>query len=256
MTRTLLTVVSVLAVSLPAAAQTAAPPRNSPPVAAIPEMPTLGGIVRKVPTDFRNVIRFDSAVILGVAGGIALAVHPFERHAVASAEESHLDEAFDSGGVFGSGWAEAGGAVATYAVGRVAHAPGVAAVGADLIRAQFLNFAMTTTLKVAVDRRRPDGGSHSFPSGHTSATFTTATVLQQHFGWRAGVPAFAIAAYVGGQRLQEDAHYVSDVIFGAAIGVVSGRAVTHGHHSKLMLTPTAGRHAAGVTGVLYLTPAR
>jgi membrane-associated phospholipid phosphatase len=122
--------------------------------------------------------------------------------------------------------------LATYAIGKIAHSPQIATVGGDLVRAQFLNFTLTSALKVAVDRRRPDGGRYSFPSGHTSATAATATVLQQHFGWRVGVPAFAVAAYVAGQRLQEDAHYLSDVTFGAAIGVVSGRAVAFGHHAE------------------------
>lgn len=256
MTRHLLTIVIAFAVSLPAAAQTSAAIPPAPPPGTAPEMPTFGGVLRKLPADFRNVVSVDSATILGIAGGIALAIHPFEHHIVASPDESHLDEAFDSGGVFGSGWAEAGGAVATYAIGRVARAPGVAAIGADLIRAQLLNFTMTTTLKVAIDRRRPNGGRYSFPSGHTSATVATATVLQQHFGWRVGVPAYAIAAYVAGQRLQEDAHYASDVIFGAAIGVVSGRAVTLGRHARLTLAPSGSRHSVGVSGALNLSPAR
>jgi len=255
MARTLLTLLAFLAVSVPAAAQTSADPPAPQPAIGSPEMPTVAGVVRKIPGDFRNVVRTETATILGIAGGLALAVHPTEHHVVVTPEESNeLDPAFDSGGVFGSGWAEAGSAVATYAIGRMARSAAVATVGADLIRAQFLNVTMTSTLKVAVDRRRPNGGRYSFPSGHTSATAATATVLQQHFGWRVGIPAFAIVAYVGGQRLQEDAHYVSDVIFGAAIGVVSGRAVTFGHRSNLILAPTGGRHTVGINGVLTLHP--
>ena len=47
-----------------------------------------------------------------------------------------------------------------------------------------------------------------------------------HFGWKAGVPAYGLAAYVAGSRLQENRHYMSDVLFGAAVGIVSGRTVT------------------------------
>ena len=52
-------------------------------------------------------------------------------------------------------------------------------------------------IKVIVRRERPDGSSgFSFPSGHATITMAGATVLQQHLGWKAAVPTYAIAAYV------------------------------------------------------------
>ena len=68
----------------------------------------------------------------------------------------------------------------------------------------------------------------SFPSGHSSVTFATATVLQRNFGWKAGVPAYALASYVAASRVQMKRHFFSDVAFGAAIGIVAGRTVTVG----------------------------
>ena len=101
----------------------------------------------------------------------------------------------------------------------------MAHLGSDLIRAQVLTRVVTQGIKLTVRRARPDGGNFSFPSGHSSGTFATATVLQCHFGWKAGVPAYALATYVAGSRLQENRHYVSDVMFGAAIGILA-RAVS------------------------------
>lgn len=53
-------------------------------------------------------------------------------------------------------------------------------------------------------------------------------MLHRHFGWKAGVPAYAAASYVAASRLQERRHYASDVIVGAGIGIGSGRAATGG----------------------------
>ena len=53
---------------------------------------------------------------------------------------------------------------------------------------------LTLAVKAAVRRTRPEGAGFSFPSGHATITFASATVLQQHFGWKVGVPAYAVAA--------------------------------------------------------------
>ena len=124
---------------------------------------------------------------------------------------------------------EAGAALAVYVVGRLSHQALWTRVGADLIDAQIVNGVLTTGLKVAVDRTRPNGGHRSFPSGHTSSTFATAAVIQRDLGWRAALPVYALGAYVGTSRVVDRAHFVSDVVFGTAVGLVSGRAVTVGH---------------------------
>ena len=51
-------------------------------------------------------------------------------------------------------------------------------------------------------------------------------VLQEHYGWKLGVPAFAAAAYTAASRVTANQHWLSDVVFGAALGVASGRTVT------------------------------
>ena len=42
-------------------------------------------------------------------------------------------------------------------------------------------------------------------------------------------PAYAVAAYVGASRVQAGKHFTSDVVFGAALGIVAGRTVTLGN---------------------------
>ena len=86
---------------------------------------------------------------------------------------------------------------------------------------------MTATvkgIKYAVNRQRPYGGDHSFPSGHTATSFMTATMLHKEYGWRSpwfSIGGYTIAALTGVSRIMNNAHWMSDVVAGAAIGVGS-----------------------------------
>ncbi len=51
-------------------------------------------------------------------------------------------------------------------------------------------------------------------------------MLQRHYGWKVGIPAYAVAGYIASSRLSEARHYLSDVVFGAAVGTLVGRTVT------------------------------
>lgn len=76
--------------------------------------------------------------------------------------------------------------------------------------------------------------------GFVSAPFAAATVLQQHLGYKAAIPTYLVASYVAMSRLHDNRHYASDVIFGAATGIVVGRSVTwHGRNffASPMLVP-------------------
>jgi membrane-associated phospholipid phosphatase len=83
--------------------------------------------------------------------------------------------------------------------------------------------AMVTAfgLKYAVNERRPNAGSHSFPSGHASISFASAEFMRKRYGWAYGLPAYAVASFVGYSRVESRQHYAHDVIAGAAIGIVS-----------------------------------
>ena len=181
-----------------------------------------------------------NALTLAAGGALSIAVHEEDASLTRRAHASEpLDEVFDAGAKTGSGWFQVGGAVAVYAVGRIGEYGRMTEVGADLVQAQVLNTVITTGLKVAVDRTRPDQGNYSFPSGHTSSTFASATVLQRQLGWKVGAPAYAVALYVGASRMTENRHFASDIIFGAALGVVAGRTVTVGHGGgRFALAPT------------------
>lgn len=72
---------------------------------------------------------------------------------------------------------------------------------------------------------RPDGSDNkSFPSGHTAVAFMTATMLTKEYGhlspW-VGIGANTVAAASGLARVANDKHWLSDVLVGAGIGIIT-----------------------------------
>jgi len=109
--------------------------------------------------------------------------------------------------------------------------------------------AVTEGLKAVVHEKRPDGGDHSFPSGHTSISFATASYLQIRYGWRYGIPAFLAAAFVGYSRVDADEHWTKDVVGGAAIGIVSGWIFTSRYRKepgRVFIVPAIKRNSAAI----------
>lgn len=229
--------VAAQSVVAPTTANVAAADGTPQPTAPTVEpalMPSWGSLFGELPGDARHLPSRAHALWLGGAGALAAAVHGRDATLTRKAAASPgLDTALEAGAVLGGGVVQIGSAFGTFAIGRLTGHPIVASVGSELARAQIINTVLTQGLKISVGRRRPDGSRFSFPSGHASATFATAAVLERRFGWRVGAPAYALGAYVGASRLQENRHYLSDVLFGAAIGIVSGRAATArlGHHA-------------------------
>ncbi|MBC8422934.1 phosphatase PAP2 family protein [bacterium] len=135
---------------------------------------------------------------------------------------SSAGEIIDFGNTWGSGWVIGGGSAATFVAGTLGGHDGLRALGTDLLRAYALNGGATLALKGAADRQRPSGGRYSFPSGHTSSAFCIVPVLGHHLGWRAQGPAMVLGVITALGRMQDNHHYLSDVIFGAALGWAAG----------------------------------
>lgn len=85
-----------------------------------------------------------------------------------------------------------------------------------------LALGSTLALKYTIREERPNGdGHHSFPSAHSSVSFSSAEFLRMRYGWEYGIPAYAVATFVAFSRVRAKQHYLRDVIAGAAIGVAS-----------------------------------
>jgi len=77
--------------------------------------------------------------------------------------------------------------------------------------------------------------------------FASASVIQRTFGWKAGVPAFALACYVGAARVVSNEHWTSDVVYGAAVGVASAHTIQVRHGTTtLAVDPMFGEGRMGV----------
>jgi membrane-associated phospholipid phosphatase len=143
-------------------------------------------------------------------------------------------------------------------------------------------FIMDSVLKGVTGRQRPyvaDGIDHwagpagffrrfekgqgglydSFPSGHSAAAFSLATVIALQYRHRGWVPvvAYTVAAGVGLSRVGMDRHWASDVAIGAVVGHLVGRLVVRDHDRRRRLVPTLACTGRGVAlGIIYdLEPA-
>lgn len=110
------------------------------------------------------------------------------------------------------------------------------------------SMGLTYALKYVIHEKRPDGGSHSFPSGHTTIAFCSAEFIRERYGWKSGIPAFGAASLVGYSRVESKEHYVHDVLAGAAIGFTASAILTRSCRG-CRLRVTAGSPGRGVRWV-------
>jgi membrane-associated phospholipid phosphatase len=149
------------------------------------------------------------------------------------------------------GWADAGTAAE---IGLVVIALGAPAVqedwNGDLQAAGSIAAAglITQGLKETFPKLRPDGSDNrSFPSGHTSVSFAAAATITNRYGWKAGLPAQVVAAFVGLSRIEARKHDVADVLVGAAIGETSGFLITSKRNNNVQVFPWASTKSAGIS---------
>ena len=248
-------VLSSTSVFAQAPAQPPQDPAQKPPAAVGEEgtKPTRGflsSLSYNLKDDVKHLPRRNTAYFLAGGGALALLVHPNDNKINRRLEGSGSAETFFKAGKYiGGDYVMVGAGLGAYLIGRATGDHRVQHLGMDELEASILTGAIVLGVKEAVRRQRPlraDGtraGGFSFPSGHATLTFAAATVLQQHLGYRWGIPTYAIATYVAMSRLHDNVHYASDVVFGAATGIVIGRTVTwHGRHfyASPMLLPKGG----------------
>jgi membrane-associated phospholipid phosphatase len=130
----------------------------------------------------------------------------------------------------------------TLLIGLATHNPRLRDTGRDAIEASILAAGVITpAIKRVAGRSRPfenEGafafdplsGNESFPSGHATNAFAVASVFAAHSdGWVVPTIAYTLATGVAVSRANDNVHFASDVIAGAAIGTAIGRSIVARH---------------------------
>ncbi len=93
-----------------------------------------------------------------------------------------------------------------------------------------LDVGIVLSIKHLTQKTRPNGHPFSFPSGHTSFAFMGATVLYEEFVETRPILAYSgygFAVATGALRIANQKHWLSDVLVGAGIGILSTRLIYH-----------------------------
>jgi len=120
-----------------------------------------------------------------------------------------------------------------------------------------LDAGIIYTTKNIICRERPDvSNNHSFPSGHTATAFVAAEFLHQEYKDKSiwiSVGGYAMASFIGTARIYNDKHWLSDVVTGAGIGILSTKAVywAYPYMQKIFYTKNADKKTKNTTQALF-----
>ncbi|MEO7263693.1 MAG: phosphatase PAP2 family protein [Ferruginibacter sp.] len=126
-----------------------------------------------------------------------------------------------------------------------------------LLKSEMLTEAIVYPLKKFTRVMRPDGSaSNSFPSGHTAQAFAEAEVLRMEYGkshpW-ISIGGYIAASVVGATRVLNNRHWVTDVIAGAGIGMLSTDIIywmdnrkQSKKNNRIVFLPMVGLHGAAI----------
>ncbi len=247
------------AVSLARPTGAAQPPTDAPVTSPIPPTapaPTVDadaarshggftGFFVDVGRDYKAWFTLDTTRTLMVGTATAMLVRPADE-ALTERGFREVEDVLGAGDEYGNLLFQVPLAVGWWGIGH-AVGPKHADAGRDLLRAQISAASWTYAIKFAVNRTRPNGDPRSFPSGHSSATFATATVVHRHYGLKAALAFYALGVYTSAARIHDRKHWLSDTVMGATVGIAAGRAVTfHLGQHPVQVTPAVLRGGAMV----------
>lgn len=178
----------------------------------------------------------DNMIALLLAGGASIAMH-------SSDADKELAENFDNPRVFhgfadeslnviGSSWTHLGASSLWYAMSAKNQDEFNKQRAGAMLRALGVTSVITMSLKAIRDNESPNGKKWAWPSGHAASSFTVASVLDEFYGPRVGIPSYALASLVSYRMIDSGDHWGSDIVFGATLGWVVGHTFA-GKHKEL-----------------------
>ena len=204
--------------------------------------------------------RADNTTVLLLAGGASIGMHH-------SNADKNIAEHFEKHGVFNGFADESLNAIghptthfATAGLWYVLSAENQDKLNTDraftMMTALSVTSLTTMGLKAIRDNETPNDKEWAWPSGHTSSSFTVASVLDEFYGPKVGVPAYAMASLIAYRMMDTGDHWASDVVFGATLGYVVGHTVA-GKHKNLEVAgfkvlPCATSHNGPIVGVTLM----
>jgi membrane-associated phospholipid phosphatase len=191
--------------------------------AAPPAEPSLRTFLPDLADDVRRLPSIQAGTSIAIGGIAAVALSELDDDMA-----TWYPEGIFTGGSVLNGVVLGAGTLGAYGVAHLWDSPRAKHVIVDVLRAQVLALGITYALKYTAGRDRPDRSSNdSFPSGHTAQTFASATVLARHLGLQPTWPALVAAGFVAMSRVNQQRHFVSDVVFGASLGIAVGWNTRH-----------------------------
>ena len=108
---------------------------------------------------------------------------------------------------------------------------------------------------------RPFGGENSMPSGHTAQAFVSATILDMEYRGTSpwiSFAGYAVATTTGMYRMINDKHWISDVLVGAGIGILSTKVVYYTHRyswgkkRNVVIVPTILKNGGSISFAMVI----
>jgi membrane-associated phospholipid phosphatase len=197
-----------------------------------------------------GALHFDKRLAAGLVLG-SLALMPLDRQVESWLQQPSLQSSptlHSTAGAFNwlGGTGVLAGSVGALAIGRLTGNDRLSEIGLHTTEAIVASGAIVAATKGIMGRQRPflekgdpgdffighgfsSGGLTSFPSGHTAAAFSAATVLsiEAHRAWPTTAPIISPLLYggataIGLARMYDSRHWASDVALGAAVGTLTG----------------------------------
>ncbi|MFB0527780.1 MAG: phosphatase PAP2 family protein [bacterium] len=181
-----------------------------------------------------------SAILVGTCGLIALDENI--RGSVQDSGSNSWDEIFSFSRQFGDGRAVLSIAGIFYLAGKIFHDEKSQDTAISALESFIFSGLMCSGLKVLTGRSRPyreegsgkfygptfDNSKLSLPSGHATVAFSLASVIAAEYdSLIVDISAYTIASLTAASRVYHDKHWTSDVVLGAVIGTLVGRAVVY-----------------------------